>query len=352
MAIIPTELVTSNIVKIYYGMKILYLYKEEWEKEYIKERLGDTSLEFRDTIENTSEEILKNIEVISVFVNHPIKKEDLDKMLNLKLIAARSTGFDHIDVKTAREKNIEVVYVPSYGENTVAEFAFALILTLSRKIYDAHNRLLEKGLFSSTNLKGFDLKGKTIGIVGTGRIGANMIRMAKGFDMNIIAYDPFPKQDLLNDASFRYVSFEELLGASDIISMHAPLNEHTHHMINNGNIHHMKKGVFIINTARGGLIETSALEQALEENIVAGAGLDVLEEEKDMSDEINLLNNPNPKIEELKNVLANHYLIRHPRVIVTPHIAFNTTESIQRILDTTILNINAFASGEIKNRVP
>jgi len=254
-------------------------------------------------------------------------------------------------VALARERGIEVLYVPTYGENTVAEFAFALLLTLSRKVYEAHNRLLEKGSFSASDLQGFDLKGKTIGIVGTGRIGVNAIRIANGFDMNVIAYDPFPKQDLM-DSGLHYVSLEELLQSSDVISLHAPLNEHTHHMINKGNIHQMKKGVFIINTARGGLMETEALEQALEENIVLGAGLDVLEEEKDMSDEMSLLSNPNAKIEELKNVLANHYLIRHPRVIVTPHIAFNTNEAIHRILDTTIENINTFISGEIRNKVP
>jgi len=332
-------------------MNILYLHKEEWEKEYVSGRLPGHNIAFAESLEKVSEENLKKAEILSVFVCHSVQKEDLEKMPNLKLIATRSTGFDHIDIVAAREKNIEVVYVPSYGENTVAEFAFALLLTLSRKVYDAHNRLLEKGLFSSSDLQGFDLKGKIIGIVGTGRIGLNMIRMAKGFDMNVIAYDPFPKQDLI-DSGLRYVSFEELLQKSDVISLHAPLNEHTYHMINQGNIHQMKKGVFFINTARGGLIETGALEQALEQGIIAGAGLDVLEEEKDMSDEMSLLNNPSPKIEELKNVLANHYLIRHPRVIVTPHIAFNTTEAIHRILDTTILNINAFAGGEIKNKIP
>jgi D-lactate dehydrogenase len=333
-------------------VNILYLYREEWEKEYFSSRMAGHSISFFESLEKTPTDILNAAEALSVFISHPVQKTDLAKMPNLKLIATRSTGFDHIDLKAAAEKNISVVYVPFYGENTVAEFAFALLLTLSRKIYHAHNRLLEKGLFSSSDLQGFDLKGKTIGIVGTGRIGVNMIRIASGFNMNIIAFDPFPKQDLLNDSRFRYVSFEELLRESDVISLHSPLNEHTHHMINKDNIHQMKKGVFIINTARGGLIETTALEEALEEGIIAGAGLDVLEEEKDMSDEMSLLNNPSPKIEELKNVLANHYLIRHLRVIVTPHIAFNTTEAIYRILDTTTENINSFARGEIKNSVP
>ena len=333
-------------------MNILYLHKENWEKDYIGNKLAPNEIYFSKSFEETPKDILDSAEILSVFVSHQCKAEEMTKLPNLKLIAARSTGFDYVDIPLARSKNIEVVYVPSYGENTVAEFAFALLLSLSRKIADAHEQIKETGAFTQSNLRGFDLKDKTIGIIGTGRIGANMIRMAKGFGMNVVAFDPFPKQNLDHELGFKYIGFEELLNQSDVISLHAPLNEHTHHMINKNNISQMKKGVFFINTARGGLIETEALEQALEMGIIAGAGLDVLEEEKDMSDEVSLLNNPNSKIEELKNVLANHYLMRHPRVIVTPHIAFNTTEAIHRILDTTIKNILSFTNGEVKNKTP
>ena len=333
-------------------MNILYLYKEEWEKEYISSRLMEHAISFAESLEATSAEVLNSAEVLSVFVNHFISAEDLDKMPNLKLIAARSTGYDHIAVAPAKNKNIEVVYVPYYGENTVAEFAFALLLALSRKIPEAHEQVTETGSFSQNKLKGFDLKGKTIGIIGTGRIGTHAIKMAKGFDMNVVAYDPFPKQGLDDELGFNYVEFKELLGQSDIISFHAALNDNTRHMINEESIKYIKRGAIIINTARGGLIQTAALVKALEENIVAGAGLDVLEEEGDMTDEINLLNDSHPKLEELKIVLSNHYLINHPRVIITPHIAFNTNEAIKRILDTTIENIKAFVSGEIKNPVP
>lgn len=333
-------------------MKILFLYKEEWERDYIGNKLGSNEIHFCKSFEETSKEVLDSAEILSIFVSHQCKADEMAKLPSLKLIAARSTGFDYVDIPLARSKGIEVVYVPSYGENTVAEFAFALLLTLSRKISEAHEQITERGSFTQGNLRGFDLKDKTIGIIGTGRIGTNMIRMAGGFGMNIIAYDPFPKLELPQELNFRYVSFEELLQQSDIISLHAPLNENTYHMINKNNIHQMKKGVLLINTARGGLIETASLGQALEDGIIIGAGLDVLEEEKDMSDELSLLNNPNTKIEELKNVLANHYFMRHPRVIVTPHIAFNTQEAVKRILDTTIENIKSFAAGEVKNRVP
>lgn len=176
--------------------------------------------------------------------------------------------------------------------------------------------------------------------------------MAKGFGMNVIAYDPFPKEGLAEELGFRYVGFEELLGNSDIITIHALLNDSTRHMINEESIKHIKKGVVLINTARGGLVQTTALVKALEEGIISAAGLDVLEEEGDMGEEENLLFNPHPKLDELKNVLANNYLINHPRVIVTPHVAFNTNEAVKRILDTTIENIQAFAVGEAKNKIP
>ena len=244
-----------------------------------------------------------------------------------------------------------VVSVPFYGENTVAEFAFALLLTLSRKTYDAYDRIAETGSFSQEGLRGFDLKGKTIGVIGTGHIGLNIVSMAKGFNMNIIAFDPFPKEEKAQELGFSYVSLDELLAGSDVITIHTPYTDSTHHMINTGNIEKIKKGAYLINTARGAVIETQAIVEALEKNILSGAGLDVLEEEGDMKDEITLLNSKHPKLEELKNVLSNHYLIDHPRVIITPHIAFNTDEAIKRILDTTADNINSFVNGEIKNSV-
>jgi D-lactate dehydrogenase len=217
---------------------------------------------------------------------------------------------------------------------------------------EAHEQVTETGSFKQGDLRGFDLFGKTVGVVGTGRIGSNFIKMAKGFGMQVVAYDPFPKNGLDQELGFRYVGFEELLSLSDVISLHAPFSEHTKHMINENSINHIKRGAVLINTARGGLVQTSALVKALEEGIIFAAGLDVLEEEGDMQDEMRLLSDAHPKLEELQNVLSNHYLINHSRVIVTPHIAFNTNEAVARILDTTIDNILGFTKGEVKNRVP
>lgn len=332
-------------------MKILYLYKEEWEKEEMADKFAGHEIHFHQNFDEVPTDVLDSAEILSVFVTHECKQKEIDRLPKLKLIAARSTGFDYVDIAYARSKGAEVVNVPSYGENTVAEFAFALLLALSRKIPEAHKQVTETGSFEQANLRGFDLSGKTLGVVGTGRIGCNVIQIAKGFDMNILAYDPFPKSNLDNEMGFKYVGFEELLSQSDVVSLHAPFSDATRYMINEQSIYHIKRGAVLINTARGGLIQTSALIKALEEGIISAAGLDVLEEEGDMMDEDNLLTNPHPKIEELKNVLANHYLINHPRVIVTPHIAFNTKEAVRRILETTLQNIIAFTKGEIKNCV-
>ena len=326
-------------------MKITYVYNEDWEKDYVTSKSPEHSFSFLKAPLEDSQSSDEDTEVLSVFVNSHIGAAEMDRFPKLRFIAARSTGFDHIDVAEAHRRGIIVSNVPSYGENTVAEFAFALLLALSRKIYDSYHRIAEKGSFSQDGLRGFDLKGKTFGVVGTGRIGRHAIKMAKGFDMNVVAYDPFPTPAVAEELSFEYLSFDDLLSRSDIISLHAPYNEHTHHIINMGNIGKIKRGAYIINTARGGLIETTALVKALEEGIVAGAGLDVLEEEGHMKDDIELLTSPHPKEEELKTLLANHYFIDHPRVLVTPHNAFNTQEAIERILNTTTENIKAFVNG-------
>ena len=331
-------------------MNIAYVYNEDWEKEYITEKLPDHTILFLPPA-NFEVQPPSEAEILSVFVNSPVRGPEMDRFPNLKMIATRSTGFDHIDVAEAAKRGIVISNVPSYGENTVAEFAFALLLALSRKIYDSYHRIAEKGSFSQDGLRGFDLKGKTIGVVGTGRIGRHVIRMAKGFEMNVVAYDPFPTPAVAQELSFEYLSLNDLLSRSDIITLHAPYNEHTHHLININNIQHIKRGAYFINTARGGLIEPVALVKALEEGIVAGAGLDVIEEEGHMKDEMELLTRPHPKEEELKTLLANHYFIDHPRVLVTPHNAFNTQEAIERILNTTVENIKAFANGTLANIV-
>lgn len=333
-------------------MKLIYFYNEEWEKEYVSSRIPEWEIMFLDgSIEKHAEYRDSEAESLAVFVNSKIGAEEMDRFPKLRFIAARSTGFDNIDLDEAKKRNIQVSNVPTYGENTVAEFSFALLLALSRKIYASYKNIEINHSFSTQGLTGFDLKGKTIGIVGTGHIGMNAIRIAKGFGMNIIAYDVIQKKDEAQAFGFEYVSFEDILARSDIISLYAPYNEHTHHMINKDNVEKIKRGAWLINTSRGGLVETDALVYALEKGIIAGAGLDVLEEEKNTSDETALLLGEHPMEEELKLVLANHYLIWHQNVIITPHNAFNTREAVMRILDTSVKNLKAYAEGDCENLV-
>jgi len=290
-------------------------------------------------------------EILSVFVKSKVGKEEMDKFPNLKFIATRSTGFDHIDLEEAKKRGIAISNVPFYGANTVAEQAFALLLSLSRRIYESYERVLEEGSFSPEGLRGFDLKGKTIGVVGTGNIGAHAVKMAHGFGMNIITFDIKKNEELEKEFGVTYVEFDELLAQSDVITLHAPYNKHTHHMINMENIENIKKGAYLINTARGGLVETRALVIALEKEILAGAGLDVLEEEEYMLDDVALLTQEHPNPESLRTVLSNQYLIDHPGVLITPHNAFNTKGALERILDTTVENIQAFEKGAPVNVV-
>lgn len=292
-----------------------------------------------------------SFEVASVFVNSVVNDEVMNKLPNLKMIATRSTGYDHIDLEAAKKYDITVANVPAYGENTVAEFTFALLLSLSRKIFDSYHRIREEGSFKLDGLMGFDLKGKMLGVVGTGRIGTRVIKIAKGFDMKVIANDTFPKKNLEEELGFEYASLEEVLKASNVISLHVPYNKETHHLINKDNIGLIKKGAYLINTARGGVVETEALINALKSGNLAGAGLDVLEEEGVIKDELSFLIQDRPEEHNLKTILANHVLIDMPNVIVTPHNAFNTSDALQRVFDTTLENIISFVKGEPINTV-
>jgi len=333
-------------------MKIIYFQAESWEEKYVSDKLPNLAIKFLpNRLEDYPDLTDSEAEAISVFVNTKIGQVEMERFPNLKFIATRSTGFDHIDLAEATKRGIKVSNVPSYGENTVAEQAFALLLCLSRKIYESYKQIEQGGKFSPAGLKGFDLKGKTIGIVGLGRIGIHTARIAHGFEMNILAYDKFPNDQAIKDYGVKYVELDELLANSDIISLHAPYLPATHHLINLDNIGKVKKGAYLINTARGGLVDTSALIRGLQDGNLAGAGLDVLEEENFLIDELSLLNSPHPSEESLKTILENHYLIDHPQVIITPHNAFNTQEAIERIVNTTVENIKGFESKVLINTV-
>ncbi|MCR4333868.1 MAG: NAD(P)-binding domain-containing protein, partial [Patescibacteria group bacterium] len=239
-------------------MKIHYFSGEPWEEEYVKMKLSREDVAFHDgSLADFPELTDPETEILCTFIESKIGEDEMRRFPALKLIATRSTGYDHIDLAAAAARDVSVVNVPFYGENTVAEFAFALLLALSRRIIDADERVRE-GTFSPTGLRGFDLAGKTLGVVGTGHIGAHVIKMAQGFGMKVIGFDAFPNQELSHTLTFSYVSLPELLAQSDVITLHVPYNPHTHHLINKENIADMKKGAYLINTARGAVVETEA----------------------------------------------------------------------------------------------
>ena len=331
-------------------MNLTFFETEPWEEEYIKQNLKNHKITFiKDEISEKTAELAKDSEIISVFIYSRIDKQILSKLPKLKAIATRSTGFDHINTKACKARNIMVSNVPTYGENTVAEHTFALILALSRKICKSYDRAV-RGNFSLEGLRGFDLKGKTIGIIGLGHIGNHVARIAKGFEMKILALDNHKSQNLAKKLGLKFTYLENLLKSSDIVTLHVPYNKATHHLINEKTIKLMKKGSIIINTSRGGIIETGALVKALSNKKIGGAGLDVLEEESLIKEEAQLLSKNFSK-EKLENLIENHMLLTFENVIITPHNAFNSKEALQRILGTTIENIKCVTKGKCENIV-
>lgn len=334
-------------------MKIGFFELDGWEEKIIREKFADHELRFsNEKITTQSLPTQFDFDIISTFVNSQITSDVVAKFPNLKLISTRSTGFDHIDVPACTAKGIKVSYVPGYGDNTVAEFAFGLILSLTRKMYQGIDRIKQAESFSFVGLRGIDLKGKTIAVLGTGRIGKESIKIAKGFGMNVVAYDPFPNAEAAATLGFTYLSLEDALKSADIITIHAPLNDQTKHLINKNNIKFIKRGAYLVNTARGGIVETDALVWALMDGTLAGAGLDVLEEEGDVKDEMKFLGNSEMQAERVRTMLENHALMKMSNVLITPHNAFNTQEALERILNTTMENISGFLAGTPKNLVP
>ena len=330
-------------------MKVAFFEVKGWEKRYLKNRLKRNFLNFsHDSLNSENVQQFKDFDSISIFIYSKIDEPILRNLPNLKLITTRSTGFDHIDVRACKKHGITVCNVPSYGENTVAEHTFALILSLSRRICRTCSRL--ENNFSMKGLMGFDLKGKTIGVIGAGQIGLHVIRIAKGFGMNILAYDSHQSKILAEVLGFEYTSLGDLLVRSDIITLHVPYNKFTHHLLNKENFNLVKKGAILINTARGAIVETEALIEALDKKILSGAGLDVIEGEELINEEKQLLYEPK-NLQALTNLVQDHTLLSKNNIIFTPHIAFYSKEALERILETTVENVVGFVSGSPQNVV-
>lgn len=291
-------------------------------------RMHDMQFRYLETkLNEDTAELASGCDAVCVFVNDTVTAKVIDRLyaLGIKLIALRSAGYNNVDVHACFGK-IHVVHVPAYSPYAVAEHAMALLLTSVRRIHKAYNRTRDFN-FSLSGLTGFDLHGKTVGVIGTGKIGRIFMDICRGFGMHVIAYDLFPAKD----SGIEYVSIDELLSRSDIISLHCPLTQETRHMINTDAIGKMKKGVVIINTSRGALIDAEALLDGIKARKVGAACLDVYEEEADIFFE--------DRSGHILNDELLSRLISMPNVIVTSHQAFLTEEALNNIAETTVNNI-------------
>lgn len=304
-------------------------YNEKFDLDYFEEKLTPKT-----------SRLLDGYDGVIAFVNDDIDKKVIETMYNedISVLAMRCSGYNNVDMKAAAGK-VKVLRVPAYSPHAIAEHAMALILTLNRKIHRAYIRTRDFN-FSLNRLIGFDIFGKTIGVIGTGQIGRAFVDICKGFGANVIAYDPYPNKNYPVD----YVDLDTIFRKSDIISLHCPLTKETNHIINEESIRKMKKGVYIINTSRGSLIESQALLDGLTSGQIGAAGLDVYEEESDLF------------YEDFSNVVVKDevlsILISRPNVIITSHQAFLTEEALKSIASITLSNLEEyFRTGSCTNEI-
>jgi D-lactate dehydrogenase len=340
-------------------MKISFVETERSEEDFFARELSEHDLEFADR----SGEVSEDAEIVSVFIYSKIDTAFLDAHPQVCLVSTRSTTLDHIDGDACRRRGVAVRSIRSYGDHTVAEHTFALLLGLSRRLRDVMEGHRQGGL-SLEALRGFELRGKTLGIIGAGRIGRQVIPMAKAFGMPVLVCDPLLGTG--DELGAPNVPLGELLSRSNVISIHAALTPETYHLLNRERLMQCRRGVIILNTARGAIIDTSALSEALESGHVAGAGLDVLEAEDVMRKEatdivaaeiVEQLHSPFAPEESRDPVHLRHFcelmqgesLLKRRNVVFTPHIGFNSVEAIDRIKRETVNHIRKFAA-EIATR--
>lgn len=321
-------------------MKVAVFSTKSYDRLFL-EKLNEKRHEltfFEVGLDITTAELAKGHQGVCVFVNDKVDGQTINKLseYGVKLIVLRCAGFNNVDIIAAREKNISVLRVPAYSPESVAEHALALILTLNRKTHKAFNRIRENN-FSLEHLMGFNLHGRIVGVIGTGRIGSVFSEIMLGMGCEVIAYD-ISESDELKVKGVRYRSLEELLIDSDIISLHCPLNPHTHHLINKEAFSKMKTGVMLINTCRGGVIDTKEAIRALKSHKLGYLGIDVYEQEenlffRDLSDQI---------VDD--DLIAR--LVSFPNVLITAHQGFFTKEAMTQIAMLTLENISDFEMGK------
>ena len=305
-------------------------------KSYDRESFGQINKEYgydihfyKERLSLESVELARGKDVVCIFVNDECNAAVIDCLLSMgiQLIALRCAGFNNVDIKAAKGK-IPVVRVPAYSPHAVAEYAVALMLSLNRKIYRSVSRTRE-GNFKLKGLLGFDMYGKTVGVIGMGRIARELVRILYGFGMKILAYDLHPKPELTEQYGVKFCSLDEIYSQSDIISLHCPLTDDTRFIINKDSIAKMKDGVILINTARGPVVDSKALADALKEGRIAGAGIDVFEGEPPIA--------------------GDHPLLHAPNVILAPHVGFATQEAMEKRAVFAFKNVQAYLAGKPQN---
>ncbi|WP_036172174.1 2-hydroxyacid dehydrogenase [Massilia sp. 9096] len=329
-------------------MKIAVYSTRRYDKTMLTEANAGAGHELRfmeDRLTSTSAVLAKDCEAVCVFVNDNVDAEVLGilAMQGTRLIATRSTGYNHIDAQAAQDMGIAVVRVTDYSPHSVAEFAVGLLLAVNRKIARASNRTRD-GNFDLEGLMGFDLHGKTVGVIGTGKIGLIFARIMAGFGCSLVGYDMFPSP-AFEALGGRYVSIDELLRCSDVVSLHCPLTPETHHIVDAASLARIKRGCILVNTSRGGLVDTECAIAALKTGQLGGLAIDVYEQEASLF------------FQDLSSTIITddviQRLVAFPNVIVTGHQAFFTVEAIGQIMRTTIESITDFALGRtLRNRIP
>ena len=333
-------------------MKVVFFDVEHYEEEYLHKQSGGRYILVKDALNDLSplNPEYADADVISVFTTSRVNAKVLKQFKNLKLIALRSVGFNHVDMQYCRENHIVVENSPNYGNQSVAEFALALLMDVLRKVTMSYLGYKDAKVHPSC-LMGLELYGKTMGIVGLGAIGSTFAKISHGLGMKILGYDKNEKENLKRDLNVVYTDFDTLVRKSDFISIHAPLTQENYHMFDEDCFKKMKNNAILINTGRGELIDSSALFNALVNKKILGAGLDVLENEQTITDVDYMLGINRLDKLTLEQTIINSRLFQLDNVILTPHIAYNTKEAVERILSTTVNNIKQFGMGIVQNYV-
>ncbi len=318
-------------------MKIAFFSTKPHDRKYFDAALNQDQHQlnyFETAFNEVTTNLITDEKAICVFVNDQVNAQAIEKLASkgVNLIALRCAGFNNIDLKVANEHHIRVVRVPAYSPHAVAEHAVALMLTLNRKTHKAYNRVREMD-FSLKGLTGFDVYGKKVGVIGTGKIGRCYARIMRGFGCEVLCSDPYPAKSLLKEG-YTYLSIEELLPKVDILALHCPLTPETKHLINKERIHQMKPGVMLLNTSRGALIDTKAVIKGLKKGVIGALGIDVYEQEEQL-----FFENLSDTI-ILDDVITR--LMAFPNVLITSHQAFFTHEALTQIAEVTLENVTAF----------